>query len=99
MIEELSEKLAHQKASMIDAALARFLTEQGFETSEWNVHAMKKQLNDSGLQVLTKISGLHSELEVYTFELVKVLAKSSISIPQPHITFNNNPTLSDSNLG
>jgi predicted transcriptional regulator len=41
MIEELAERLAHQKASMIDAALAKFLTEQGFETAEWNVAAMK----------------------------------------------------------
>lgn len=94
MFEELSERLAHQKASMIDAALAKFLTEQGFETSEWNVEAMKKQLQNGGLQVLTKISGLHSEMEVYTFELVKVLATSSISIPQPHVTFNPLPDAS-----
>lgn len=84
MIEELTNKLAHQKASMIDAALAKFLTEQGFATKEWNVTVMKKQLKEKGVEIISEVSGLHSELEVYTFKLVKVLAMSSVSIPQPH---------------
>jgi hypothetical protein len=96
-IDELAEKLAHQKASMIDASLARFLTEQGFETNEWNVKAMKKQLQDRGFEILTQVDGFNSELEIYTFKIVRVVAKSSFSVPQPHVTIglNRNQPLDD----
>jgi len=85
IVEELSTKIAHQKASMIDAHLARFLTEQGFNCSEWTVSAMKEELQKGGFEIIHEYRP-YSESEVHTFKLAKIYAKSSLTIPMPELT-------------
>lgn len=80
LIEELSTKTAHKKASMIDVHLAKFLTQQGFATDEWNVEVIKKELKDQGFEVFYELTN-YSESEVHTFKLCRVCAETSLHIP------------------
>ena len=83
-VHELADKLAHQKASMIDASLARFLTEQGFKTDEWTVDAMRSELKSKGFEILHELHR-YAESEVHTFKLCRVVTSSSLNIPTPHV--------------
>lgn len=86
LLGDITTKLAHRRASLIDEHLAKFLTEQGFSTTTFTVESMKKQLKRKGFDI-TMETHRYSESEVYTFKLVKVLKETSLHIPNPTINF------------
>ncbi len=70
---------------MIDAHLARFLTEQGIQTTPWDVEPVREQLKKAGFELVHELKK-YSENEVHTFKLVKVYSQTSLEIPIPYVS-------------
>ena len=84
-IQDIATKVAHRKASLIDEHLARFLTEQGFQTTPWTAEAMKAELIKNGLELIQEVQR-NIASETYTFKLVKVYKTTALTIPNPELS-------------
>ena len=84
-IQDIATKQAHRKASLIDEHLARFLTEQGFETTPWTAEAMKAELRKNGFELIQEVER-NVASETHTFKLVKVYKSTALTIPNPELT-------------
>ena len=84
-VHDIATKVAHRKASLIDEHLARFLTEQGFQTTPWTAEAMKAELIKRGFEIIQEVQR-NVTSETYTFKLVKVYKTTTLTIPNPELT-------------
>jgi len=84
-VHDIATKVAHRKASLIDEHLARFLTEQGFQTTPWTAEAMKAELIKRGFEIIQEVQR-NVASETYTFKLVKVYKTTTLTIPNPELT-------------
>ena len=82
---DIATKVAHRKASLIDEHLARFLTEQGFQTTPWTAEAIKAELIKNGFELTQEVQR-NIASETYTFKLVKVYKTTALTITNPELT-------------
>ena len=87
-IHDIATKVAHRKAGLIDEHLARFLSEQGFQTTPWTAEAMKAELIKNGLELIREVQRSEAS-ETHTFKLVKVYKTTTLTIPNPELIVNN----------
>ena len=84
-VHDIATKVAHRKASLIDEHLARFLTEQGFQTNPWTVEAMKAELIKRGFELIQEVQR-NVAGETHTFKLAKVYKTTTLTIPNPELS-------------
>ena len=84
-IQDIAIKQAHRKASLIDEHLARFLTEQGFQTTPWTAEVMKGVLKTNGYELIQEVER-NVASETHIFKLVKVYKSTALTIPNPEFT-------------
>ena len=83
LVEELTEKYAHEKAKIIDTHLLKFLAEQGLANTG-TPEEIKQNLKDNGFELIQQVDRTLSQ-EVYTFKLCKVYQSTQLVIPNPTI--------------
>ncbi len=85
MVEEIATRIAHQKASMIDAHLKRFLVENGLQAENWTAESVKEELRNGGFEILQTVDR-NITGETHTFKLCKVYKETSLFVPMPDLT-------------
>lgn len=77
----MATKLIKEKCAMLDAHFFKFLAEQGV-TESTKFEEIRDALEKAGLEVINDVERTATQ-EIYTFKLVRVLAKTSLNIPMP----------------